>query len=271
MAMMVYEILPPSDRQLLTLLFCLPIHHCCLLHHAAAAFYESLVSGRVRALQCALCIPSNVVFAIVATNTIRQSTNLNSHPVFFCRYAPTRSDPSVRATSVAFSPFHPQLFLVGLSTGDLALYHVDHAEAAMEWALVDTDQSKNHGRAVLNICWSTVRACVFFVLTGDALRTQTGAMPSDDQPLQSSLQVHSHTNVPRNILIVTDNVPIKLTGLCCCRCGICPKMLRNQLYDMICPPSLEHQLETLQYRNTRVNLQVAIHTQPLLMTVAFYT
>lgn len=62
----------------------------------------------------------------------------------------------------------------------------------MEWSALKSSEHEGCGTAVLQICWSNVRACCFFVLSGDATRTEANSIVNNhknDDVLQSTLKV----------------------------------------------------------------------------------
>ncbi|XP_051910051.1 cytoplasmic dynein 2 intermediate chain 1 [Hippocampus zosterae] len=83
----------------------------------------------------------------------------------------------VDVTAINFSPFRPQLFLVGCSDGSLRLHEVSHGKPAYEW------MDGTAGEAVVSLQWSQTRPAVFCVLDASSRLHIWDLLKSDTAPV----------------------------------------------------------------------------------------
>ncbi|XP_019731613.1 LOW QUALITY PROTEIN: WD repeat-containing protein 60 [Hippocampus comes] len=83
----------------------------------------------------------------------------------------------VDVTAIHFSPFRPQLFLVGCGDGSLRLHEVSHDKPAYEW------MDGTAGEAVVSLQWSQTRPAVFCVLDASSRLHVWDLLKSDTAPV----------------------------------------------------------------------------------------
>jgi len=71
---------------------------------------------------------------------------------------------SSNITTMEFSPFHENLFLVGCANGDLMLFHSEHTAPLMKWPAFMRKVTGKGLSCVKRVLWSPTRPSVFFVL-----------------------------------------------------------------------------------------------------------
>ncbi|XP_024910236.1 WD repeat-containing protein 60 isoform X2 [Cynoglossus semilaevis] len=83
----------------------------------------------------------------------------------------------VEVTSIHFSPFRPDLFLVGCSDGCIRLHAVSQEQPVSQW------RSSTAGQAVVSLHWAQTRATLFCVLDSASILYIWDLMRDDTEPV----------------------------------------------------------------------------------------